>query len=120
MRPAKFLIALTAMLMAAAAQAKEFRSSDVHPLDYPTVQAVAYMGKLIGERTGGKMSGIVQAIVWMDHVTGVGSRSERRLPEAGVRSTREDNNAEPNTPSRGGRLGGDGNGHRPIAPPRRL
>lgn len=38
------------------AHAKEFRSSDVHPLDYPTVQAVQYMGKLISERSGGKNS----------------------------------------------------------------
>ena len=36
------------------ANAKEFRSSDVHPMDYPTVQAVVYMGKIIGEKTGGK------------------------------------------------------------------
>jgi len=36
--------------------AKEFRSADVHPLDYPTVQAVMYMGKLVSERTGGKYS----------------------------------------------------------------
>lgn len=41
---------------AGVASAKEFRSSDVHPMDYPTVQAVAYMGKLIGERTNGKHS----------------------------------------------------------------
>lgn len=41
---------------AGVASAKEFRSSDVHPMDYPTVQAVAYMGKLINERTKGKHS----------------------------------------------------------------
>jgi len=35
----------------AAAHAKEFRSADVHPLDYPTVIAVVQMGKLISERT---------------------------------------------------------------------
>jgi len=39
---------------AGAASAKEFRSSDVHPMDYPTVTAVVQMGKLINERTGGK------------------------------------------------------------------
>jgi tripartite ATP-independent transporter DctP family solute receptor len=38
------------------ATAKEFRSADVHPADYPTVKAVEYMGKLISERTGGKHS----------------------------------------------------------------
>src|SRR5258706_610526 len=40
--------------LAVAAQAKEFRSADVHPLDYPTVLAVGYMGKLISERSGGR------------------------------------------------------------------
>src|SRR6187399_1929670 len=55
MRPITILAALLAAALATGtAEAKEFRSSDVHPLDYPTVQAVAYMGKLIGERTGGK------------------------------------------------------------------
>jgi tripartite ATP-independent transporter DctP family solute receptor len=38
-----------------AAQARDFRSSDVHPVDYPTVQAVNYMGKLLGERTHGRL-----------------------------------------------------------------
>lgn len=38
------------------AEAKEFRSADVHPNDYPTVQAVMHMGKLISERTKGKHS----------------------------------------------------------------
>jgi TRAP-type C4-dicarboxylate transport system substrate-binding protein len=55
MRPTIALIAaLAAALVASAGQAKEFRSSDVHPLGYPTVQAVMCMAKLIGERTGGK------------------------------------------------------------------
>src|SRR4030081_1757717 len=40
--------------LAVAAQAKEFRSADVHPLDYPTVLAVGQMGRLISERTGGR------------------------------------------------------------------
>lgn len=44
-----------AMLMAfGAAQARDFRSADVHPNDYPTVQAVTHIGKVIGEKTGGK------------------------------------------------------------------
>lgn len=54
------VIAAAALLLGTAlslpAGAKEFRSSDVHPMDYPTVQAVAYMGKLISERTKGKHS----------------------------------------------------------------
>jgi len=37
-----------------AIQAKEFRSSDVHSFDYPTVQAVAHMDGLIRARTDGR------------------------------------------------------------------
>lgn len=48
------MAAALAGLAAAPALAKEFRSADVHPMDYPTVQAVVHMGKLIAERTGGK------------------------------------------------------------------
>ena len=45
-----------AVLAGAAAQAKPLESSDIYPADYPTVQAVAYMGKLIGEHTGGRIN----------------------------------------------------------------
>jgi tripartite ATP-independent transporter DctP family solute receptor len=34
--------------------AKEFRSADVHPNDYPTVRAVAEISRLLSERTAGK------------------------------------------------------------------
>ena len=55
MRPIPLIATLAAALSAATvADAKEFRSSDVHPMDYPTVQAVVFMGKIIGEKTGGK------------------------------------------------------------------
>lgn len=32
-----------------------FTSSDTHPGDYPTVKAVEYMGRLLSERTGGRL-----------------------------------------------------------------
>ena len=48
--------AIVAAVMAFSAQATEFRSSDVHPDDYPTVQAVRHMGELISQRTNGKHS----------------------------------------------------------------
>jgi len=32
-----------------------FTSSDTHPKDYPTVQAVAEMGRLLNERSGGRL-----------------------------------------------------------------
>ena len=37
------------------ADAREFRSSDVYPFDYPTVQAVVQVDKLMRERSGGKL-----------------------------------------------------------------
>ena len=37
------------------ASAKEFRAADTHSADYPTVKAVEYMGKLLGEWTNGRM-----------------------------------------------------------------
>jgi tripartite ATP-independent transporter DctP family solute receptor len=40
--------------LALSASAKEFRSADTHPIDYPTVQAVVHMGKLIEERSKGR------------------------------------------------------------------
>jgi tripartite ATP-independent transporter DctP family solute receptor len=46
--------AFATALTAGVAQARDFRSADVHPKDYPTVMAVDYMGKLISQKTGGK------------------------------------------------------------------
>src|SRR3954470_4046560 len=34
--------------------AREFRAADTQAEDYPTVQALRYMGSLISERTGGR------------------------------------------------------------------
>lgn len=36
------------------ANARDFRSADVHPRDYPTVQAVTRMGSILKEKTSGK------------------------------------------------------------------
>lgn len=46
--------AVASAFVAGSVQARDFRSADVHPRDYPTVQAVEYMGKIINEKTGGK------------------------------------------------------------------
>ena len=48
--------ALAAAALALPATAKEFRSADVHPEDYPTVMAVKYMSDIIKQKTGGKHS----------------------------------------------------------------
>lgn len=45
-----------ASMFAMAANATEFRSSDVHPDDYPTVQAVRHMSEELSKATGGKHS----------------------------------------------------------------
>ena len=47
-------IGLIAASIAATAAAKELRSSDVHPEDYPTVMAVKQMSDTIAKRTNGK------------------------------------------------------------------
>ena len=45
-----------AILLVAPAGAREFRAADTQVADYPTVQALEYMGRLIAERTGGRHS----------------------------------------------------------------
>ena len=42
-------------MLALPAAAREFRSADIHPTDYPTVEAVRYMGKQLSEQTGGEI-----------------------------------------------------------------
>ena len=53
--PLVIAIVFAAALVVTATQAREFRSSDTHSSDYPTVQAVAHMDGLIRERTGGRL-----------------------------------------------------------------
>ena len=54
-RAGAHLIAAAALLACGTAvQATEFRSSDIHPEDYPTVLAVRHMGELVSKATNGK------------------------------------------------------------------
>lgn len=55
MRSARVLGLLLALCAAIPAEAREFRSSDIYPLDYPTVQAVVQVDKQMRERSGGKL-----------------------------------------------------------------
>ena len=57
MRPVTRSIAAAAaaLLLATATQARDFRSAEVHPQDYPTTLAVQHMGKLVAERSKGRM-----------------------------------------------------------------
>jgi len=48
--------ALAAVAFSLPAAAKEFRSADVHPEDYPTVMAVKQMSESVKKATGGKHS----------------------------------------------------------------
>ena len=54
----KLLSALTlgASLWAGTAQALEIKSSDVHPMGYPTTDAIEYMGQLLNSWTSGRMN----------------------------------------------------------------
>ena len=49
------LLATAAMVMTATACETTLKSSDTHPDGYPTVEAVKAMGKMLEERTGGKL-----------------------------------------------------------------
>jgi tripartite ATP-independent transporter DctP family solute receptor len=48
------LLATACIALAGTAQARDFRSSDVHPADYPTVEAVKQMGKALKEQSKDK------------------------------------------------------------------
>jgi tripartite ATP-independent transporter DctP family solute receptor len=50
------LVAGVAALSSGAAQARQFRSADNQVDNYPTVEAVRYMARLVSERTGGRHS----------------------------------------------------------------
>ena len=55
MRSARVLGLLVALGAALPADAREFRSSDIYPYDYPTVQAVVQVDKAMRARSGGKL-----------------------------------------------------------------
>ena len=48
------IVALLAGVTAVSGEARDFRSADNQVGDYPTVEAVQYMARLVGERTGGR------------------------------------------------------------------
>lgn len=53
-RTGLIFVALLFAILATGATAREFRAADTQAEDYPTVQALRYMGALIAERTGGR------------------------------------------------------------------
>ncbi|MCG2629046.1 TRAP transporter substrate-binding protein [Bradyrhizobium sp. WYCCWR 13023] len=53
-RTGVIFVALLLAIGATSAAAREFRAADTQAEDYPTVQALRYMGALISERTGGR------------------------------------------------------------------
>ena len=53
-RTGLIFVALLLAVCATSAAAREFRAADTQAEDYPTVQALRYMGALIAERTGGR------------------------------------------------------------------
>lgn len=55
MRSVRVLGVLCALVVSSYADAREFRSSDIYPFDYPTVQAVVQVDKLMRQRSDGKL-----------------------------------------------------------------
>jgi tripartite ATP-independent transporter DctP family solute receptor len=53
--PFRSLLLTACMALALPAQARDFRSADVHPGDYPTVEAVKYMGEQLAKQTDGRL-----------------------------------------------------------------
>jgi tripartite ATP-independent transporter DctP family solute receptor len=53
-RTMTLVVALLLTAVATGAVAREFRASDTQSEDYPTVQALRYMGSLVEERSGGR------------------------------------------------------------------
>jgi tripartite ATP-independent transporter DctP family solute receptor len=53
-RSVAIIVALFSMAVSTNAVAREFRVADTQNEDYPTVQALQYMGRLVAEKTGGR------------------------------------------------------------------
>ena len=53
-RTVAFAVVLSLTAFATGAVAREFRAADTQSEDYPTVQALRYMGRLISEKSGGR------------------------------------------------------------------
>ncbi|GLR96896.1 C4-dicarboxylate ABC transporter [Bradyrhizobium liaoningense] len=49
------IMAVALAVSAPLATARDFRSADIHPADYPTVEAVKFMGKQLAAASGGKL-----------------------------------------------------------------
>ena len=54
-RTVAIVVALFLTAASTSAVAREFRAADTQSEDYPTVQALRYMGRLIAERSGGRL-----------------------------------------------------------------
>jgi tripartite ATP-independent transporter DctP family solute receptor len=53
-RTVALVVALSLTAVSTSASAREFRAADTQNEDYPTVQALSYMGRLIAEKSGGR------------------------------------------------------------------
>ena len=49
-------LAVAASMWAGSVQALDIKSSDVHPMGYPTTDAIEYMGQLLNDWTGGRIN----------------------------------------------------------------
>jgi tripartite ATP-independent transporter DctP family solute receptor len=58
-RTAAIAVALLLTAVTTSALAREFRAADTQSEDYPTVQALRYMGRLVEEKSGGRLKIVV-------------------------------------------------------------
>ena len=56
MRALAAIVALAAGAYASAADPYSLRTTDTHPADYPTVQALAFMAEYLAEKSGGRLT----------------------------------------------------------------
>ena len=84
MKPAALLVAGLCAGLTCQVQATDFRSTDIHPDGYPTVEAVKYMGTVYSKLTNGKDT----IKVFNNSALGAGRQDER------TRSVRSDDARE--------------------------
>src|ERR1700676_5172978 len=53
-RVSAIVVTLLSTAVSTGGGAREFRAADTQNLDYPTVQALLYMGRMVAERGGGR------------------------------------------------------------------
>ena len=73
--------ALSLTAISASAVAREFRAADTQTEDYPTVQALNYMGRLVAEKSGGQIR------AFHSHQLGLSIEDRKIFRDAAIQSS---------------------------------